>query len=454
MKNLAMKARAMKTKMRFANLIAVGACLLGVPAARAVTNVFFNAPQTATLVVSNINSVVINSGGYRFTYTVDGYWSASPGGTPTGRFFSVFWPTGMQAQAITAGPSVGIGANITVQRTDGKPFDLWTFTGKLLANTAGTGGAFEIMPQINGEDALNNPVMFDCSGYGGQSFPHTPRLVGYDTYKIHLWVDWALTALTLIDTNPVAPPDTHFTINTSVSSAGAGTVSGGGSYTNGASVVVTAHASSGFAFANWTEGGTPVSSSTSYSFTATANRSLVANFVANSAPLAFGGSFFQLTSQPLAINITDLMWNDYDPDGDPVAFVGVSATSSNGLALTTNVTQILVPANATADGFSYTISDGNGSAATGSATISIITSPDSQALSLDLVSAPGMATVNFSGVPWYFYECQRATNATFTGSLQMWPVQAWADGSIFVWDDFADLANKPLQAFYRLRSTP
>ena len=62
--------------------------------------------------------------------------------------------------------------------------------------------------------------------------------------------------------------------------------------------------------------------------------------------------------------------------------------------------------------------------------------------------------MNFTGVPWYFYECQRATNATFTGTLRTWPVQAWADGSIFVWDDFADLTNKPPEAYYRLRYTP
>jgi hypothetical protein len=72
---------------------------------------------------------------------------------------------------------------------------------------------------------------------------------------------------------------------------------------------------------------------------------------------------------------------------------------------------------------------------------------------LDL-SVPGAVTASFTGVPWYFYECQRATNVTFTGTLQTWPVQAWADGSISVRDNFADLTNKPPQAFYRLRYVP
>jgi hypothetical protein len=50
----------------------------------------------------------------------------------------------------------------------------------------------------------------------------------------------------------------------------------------------------------------------------------------------------------------------------------------------------------------------------------------------------------------YSYTAQRATNATFSGTLRTWPVRAWADGSIYIWDDFADLTNKPPQAYYRL----
>src|SRR5512137_1081792 len=153
--------------------------------ALAVTNYFFNPAQTATLIVSNINAVTIQSGDYRFTYSADGYWS-SGGGAPTGRFFSIFWPTGVQAQAITAGPLLGTGANITLQRADGKPFDLQAFTGKILLSTAGAGGAFEITPQINGTDATNAPFMYDCTGSGGQSFSYTPAFTGYDTYQIHM----------------------------------------------------------------------------------------------------------------------------------------------------------------------------------------------------------------------------------------------------------------------------
>ena len=186
----------MKTN-RFAILSAACACLLGAPVTQAVTNVFFTTSQTSTLVVSNINAVTIRSGDYLFTYSADGYWS-SGGGVPTGRFFSIFWPTGVQAQAITAGPSLGTGANIALKRADGKLFDLQAFTGKILLNTAGAGAAFEIMPLLNGNDAFNNPLQYDCTGYGGASFSYTTALASYDTYQIHMWGDFALTALTLL----------------------------------------------------------------------------------------------------------------------------------------------------------------------------------------------------------------------------------------------------------------
>jgi hypothetical protein len=72
---------------------------------------------------------------------------------------------------------------------------------------------------------------------------------------------------------------TSYSIMTSTSPAVGGSTSGGGSYTSGATVTVTAAANPGYAFLNWTENGVPVGSSLSLTFTATADRTLVANFV-------------------------------------------------------------------------------------------------------------------------------------------------------------------------------
>ena len=74
---------------------------------------------------------------------------------------------------------------------------------------------------------------------------------------------------------------TNYTVSTSSSPANGGTTTGAGSYAAGSSVTVTATAKSGFTFSNWTENGSVVSSSASYTFTINANRTLVANFTSN-----------------------------------------------------------------------------------------------------------------------------------------------------------------------------
>jgi len=75
-----------------------------------------------------------------------------------------------------------------------------------------------------------------------------------------------------------SPPVATYTITVSASPAAGGTVSGGGSANADASVTVTATPNGSYRFVRWTEGGTQVSSSASYTFNATSNRTLVAVF--------------------------------------------------------------------------------------------------------------------------------------------------------------------------------
>lgn len=70
-----------------------------------------------------------------------------------------------------------------------------------------------------------------------------------------------------------------YTISVLSSSKKMGTVEGGGNYQENASVMVKAVPKIGYGFDNWTEEGVEVSKDASYTFKATANRSLVANFV-------------------------------------------------------------------------------------------------------------------------------------------------------------------------------
>lgn len=179
-------------------------CLFG-SAANAYTVVFFNLSQEATNVSSDVNSDTIRSNGYLFTYTLDKLFTGGVG--MHGRPVRIQWPAGVEAQAITAGPNIGTGAQITLRRADGVLFDLPAFSFKLLANTGGAGGKIEIMPILNGEDAFTDPLYFDATGSAGNVFSYdtttpsylgnTALLKGFEAYKIKLYVDFAMIGLTL-----------------------------------------------------------------------------------------------------------------------------------------------------------------------------------------------------------------------------------------------------------------
>ncbi len=73
-----------------------------------------------------------------------------------------------------------------------------------------------------------------------------------------------------------------YTITVSANPSSGGAVSGGGTYQQGQSCTVTATANTGYAFLKWTENGTQVSTNANYTFTVSGNRSLVAQFQAQS----------------------------------------------------------------------------------------------------------------------------------------------------------------------------
>ena len=81
-----------------------------------------------------------------------------------------------------------------------------------------------------------------------------------------------------------------YAITTSTSLSGGGSTTGGGTFNCGSSVTVSANASAGYSFANWTENGVVVSTAANYSFTAGSDRSLVANFTGVPCTYAIGTS--------------------------------------------------------------------------------------------------------------------------------------------------------------------
>ncbi|MBI5388433.1 MAG: hypothetical protein HZA90_27525, partial [Verrucomicrobia bacterium] len=138
-----------------------------------------------------------------------------------------------------------------------------------------------------------------------------------------------------------------YTITVSAAPANGGTTSGGGSYVNGSNVTVMAVANVGYAFVNWTENGTPVNTSTIFSFTARAERTLVANFVAihliatSSSPSAggttIGGGIYHSGSNVtvLASASPGYAFVNWTEDGGPV-----SSSASYSFPATTNRTLV------------------------------------------------------------------------------------------------------------------
>jgi hypothetical protein len=160
----------------------------------AATATFFDDTQVAIPAGAGTTWDRIRSHGYQFTYTRDKLFTGG-GGVPIGRDVRVPWPEGIEAQSVIAGPNPGK-AKITIERVDGAVFDFTAFSAKLLANTFGAGGSFEVVPFLNGEEQLPDPVAFDATGFGGQVFSYNTTLVDYDKYTIDLYVDFALIGLT------------------------------------------------------------------------------------------------------------------------------------------------------------------------------------------------------------------------------------------------------------------
>ncbi len=87
-----------------------------------------------------------------------------------------------------------------------------------------------------------------------------------------------------VATLTVVDDETQYSIAVSVSPAAGGAVSGGGSVNAGASVTVTATPNASYNFVKWTESGAQVSTSASYTFNVTGNRTLVAVFESATPP--------------------------------------------------------------------------------------------------------------------------------------------------------------------------
>lgn len=81
-----------------------------------------------------------------------------------------------------------------------------------------------------------------------------------------------------------------YTVTATIDPSGSGIVTGAGQYQEGAQATITATPADGYTFSGWTENGATVSTSASYTFTVTGNRSFVAEFEEVVSALTWAGT--------------------------------------------------------------------------------------------------------------------------------------------------------------------
>lgn len=159
-------------------------------------------------------------------------------------------------------------------------------------------------------------------------------------------------------------PASQFAVVLSSNPAEGGTTTGSGAYAAGTSVTVTATKNNGYSFTSWTENGTVVSNSPSYTFPLSANRTLVANFALNTYTLnvtATHGSVAKTPNQATYNSGTAVELKATPAAGYKFSsWSGDASGSTNPLVVTMNANKTIV-ANFTSNTFTLKVTAVNGS---------------------------------------------------------------------------------------------
>jgi hypothetical protein len=345
------------------------------------------------------------------TYTVATQSSPAAGGTTSG------------------GGSYSSGATATVVATpaSGYSFTNWTENGTVVSTTASYSFAATANRTLVANFAAVQTTMYTV---GTQSSPAAGGTTsGGGTFASGTTVTVMATAATgysfaswtengtVVSTTPgysfvasahrtlvavfTAAAPSSYTIATQATPTAGGATSGGGTFAPGASVTVTATPASGYTFLSWTENGTTVSTNTSYTFPATANRTLVANFTTG-------------TATRFSVATGNRPGNGGTAAGDGFYMAGsmvtVTATPTTGFYTFTNWTEHGVVVS-TSPNYSFAISKSrelvaNFTPVPGPVVISVSTSPTNAATFSGAVSYQAGAPVNLSvvGAPGFYFD--------------------------------------------------
>ena len=131
--------------------------------------------------------------------------------------------------------------------------------------------------------------------------------------------------------------------------------------------------------------------------TASANVAVTVTPQPNRPPVAIDDAATTLINTPVAVNV---LANDSDPDGDPLAIAGVT-TPANGSVVASGGTVTYTPALrfTGVDRFTYTIDDGRGGTATANVTITVNAAPNQPPIAVnDAVTTPSGTPVTIDAL--------------------------------------------------------
>ena len=213
------------------------------------------------LVESNSNNIKRTLGGCSFDGNmkiIDQYGSNNSSGMGTYMTWILFGDPTLTVRNMTP-------ANMNVTHATSMSTSATSFT----VNATNGNGALATLTlnnEILGSATINNGTANITFAAPGTTGTATLTVFGYNK-------------ITYIGSVTITSGGTQtYTINVSANPTNGGTVTGGGTYQQGQQCTVSAIASSGYSFTNWTENGNVVSTNRNYTFTVTGNRTLVANF--------------------------------------------------------------------------------------------------------------------------------------------------------------------------------
>ena len=333
------------------------------------------------------NTQVSTNANYQFT--------ASANRTLVANFAPITYTIAVSANptaggTVTGGNTYNHGANVTVTATanTGYTFTNWTEKGNVVSTSANYQFTATANRTLKANFTINTYTIAVSANptaggtvTGGNTYNHGANVTVTATantgYTFTNWTENGNVVSTNANYQFTATANrtlkANFTLNTytiaaTANPAAGGTVQGTGSYNHGAQVTLTAVAGTGYTFTNWTENGTVVSSDAAYQFTATANRTLVANFSLNSYTIAAtadpiaGGSITGAGNYNHGANVTltatantGYTFTNWTENGNVVsnnAILPFTATANRNLVahFTINSYNVAVSANPTEGG--------------------------------------------------------------------------------------------------------